>query len=57
MGAEVTVLSHTRKKQEEAKKMGADNFYTTSEPDVFKSLKGNFDLLINTIPVEINVNR
>ena len=57
LGAEVTVLSHTLKKQEEAKKMGADNFYTASEPDVFKSLKGHFDLLINTIPVEINVNR
>ena len=37
--------------------MAADNFYTTSEPDVFKNLKGHFDLLINTIPVEINVNR
>jgi uncharacterized zinc-type alcohol dehydrogenase-like protein len=57
LGAEVTVLSHTLKKQEEAKKMGAENFYATSDPDIFKKLKGYFDLLINTIPVEINVNR
>jgi uncharacterized zinc-type alcohol dehydrogenase-like protein len=57
LGAEVTVLSHTLKKQEEAKKMGADNFYATSDPDTFKKLKGYFDLLVNTIPVEVNVNR
>src|SRR5215472_2027423 len=57
LGAEVTVLSHTLKKQEEAKKMGAENFYATSDPDTFKKLKGYFDLLINTIPVEVNVNR
>ena len=57
LGAEVTVLSHTLKKQEEAKKMGADNFYATSDPDTFKKLKGYFDLLINTVPVEVNVNR
>src|SRR5215469_12934066 len=57
LGAEVTVLSHTLKKQEEAKKMGADNFYATSDPDIFKKLKGYFDLLVNTIPVEIDMNR
>jgi uncharacterized zinc-type alcohol dehydrogenase-like protein len=27
LGVEVTVLSHSLKKQEEAKKLGADNFY------------------------------
>ena len=57
VGAEVTALSHSLKKQEEAKKMGADNCYVTSDPDTFKKLKGYFDLMINTVPVEIDTNK
>ena len=37
LGAEVTVLSHSLKKQEEAKKLGADNFYATSERTLSRS--------------------
>ena len=51
------MLSHSLKKQEEAKKMGADNYYATSDRDTFKRLKGYFDLMINTVPVEIDTNK
>ena len=44
LGAEVTVLSHSLKKQEEAKKMGADNFYATSDPERLLETRGYFDL-------------
>jgi uncharacterized zinc-type alcohol dehydrogenase-like protein len=54
LGAEVIVLSHSFRKQEEGKRMGADNFYTTSDPETFKRLKGYFDLIINTLAVEID---
>ena len=54
LGAEVTGLSHSLKKQEDGKRMGANNFYVTSEPDTFKKLKGYFDLIINTLSVEID---
>ena len=57
LGAEVTVLSHSLRKQEESKRMGADNFYTTSDPDTFKKLKGYFDLIINTVSVELDSNK
>ena len=57
LGAEVSVLSHSPKKQDESKKMGADKFYATSDPETFKSLKGYFDLIINTLSVEIDWNR
>lgn len=57
LGAEVTVLSHSLKKQVEAKKLGADNFYATSDPNTFKTLRGYFDLMINTISVELDLNR
>ena len=54
LGAEVTVLSHSLKKQEDGKRMGADNFYATSDPEIFKKLKGYFDLIINTLSIEID---
>jgi uncharacterized zinc-type alcohol dehydrogenase-like protein len=54
LGAEVTVLSHSLKKQEDGKRLGADNFYATSDPETFKKLKGYFDLIINTLSVEID---
>ena len=57
LGAEVTVLSHSLEKEEEAKKIGADNYYATSEPNTFKKLKGYFDLIINTVSVELDLNK
>ena len=56
LGAEVTVLSHSLKKQEDAKKLGADHFYATSNPDTFKELTNHFDLIINTVSAEIDWN-
>jgi alcohol dehydrogenase (NADP+) len=54
LGAEVTVLSHSLKKQEDGRRIGADNFYATSDPETFKKLNGFFDLTINTLSVEID---
>jgi uncharacterized zinc-type alcohol dehydrogenase-like protein len=57
LGAEVTVLSHSLKKQEDAKRMGADYFYATSDPNTFEKLKGYFDLIINTVSVELDLSK
>ena len=57
LGAEVSVLSHSNKKRDEAKKMGANEFYNTSETDSLKDVEGYFDLIINTLSVEIDWNR
>jgi uncharacterized zinc-type alcohol dehydrogenase-like protein len=57
LNADVSVLSHSQKKRDEAKKMGADKFYNTSETDNLKNLEGYFDLIINTLSVEIDWNR
>ena len=54
LGSEVTVLSHSLRKQEDGKRLGADSFYATSDPETFKKLKGYFDLIINTLSVEID---
>lgn len=56
MGAEVTVLSHSASKKEEALKMGAKHFFATTKPTTFEMLRGNFDLIINTVSAEIDWN-
>lgn len=57
LNAEVTVLSHSLKKQEDAKRMGADHFYATSDPKTFEKLKGYFDLIVNTVSVELDLSK
>ena len=57
LGAQVTVLSHSLKKQEDAKRMGADQFYATSDQKTFEVLKGHFDLIVNTVSIEIDLNQ
>lgn len=55
LGAEVTVLSHSEKKRDDALKMGAHNFVCTHDPKVFESLAETFDLIINTISAEVDM--
>ena len=57
LGAEVTVLSHSLRKQADGKRLGADHFYATSDPETFKNLQGSFDLIINTVSAAIDWNQ
>jgi uncharacterized zinc-type alcohol dehydrogenase-like protein len=56
MGAEVTVLSQSLKKQEDGLRLGADDYRATSDPDTFRALRGTFDLIINTVSALIDIN-
>jgi uncharacterized zinc-type alcohol dehydrogenase-like protein len=56
MGAEVTVLSQSLKKQEDGRRLGADDYFATSDPDTFSRLAGRFDLIVNTVSAPIDVN-
>ncbi|MDO3413352.1 NAD(P)-dependent alcohol dehydrogenase [Saccharibacillus sp. CPCC 101409] len=56
MGAEVTVLSQTLKKKEDGLKLGADRYYATSDAETFKALAGSFDLIVNTVSAQIDIN-
>ena len=49
MGADVTVLSHSESKREDAKKLGAKNFLLTKSKEVFQENALSFDLIINTV--------
>jgi len=56
LGAEVTVLSHSPNKEADARSLGADHFVVTSDPAQMKSVKRKFDLILNTVSAEHNIN-
>lgn len=56
MGAEVTVLSQSLSKRDDGLRLGADHYYATSDPATFKELRNHFDLIINTVSAEIDIN-
>ena len=57
MGAEVTVLSQSLRKQEDGLKLGADGYYATSDDATFQELAGRFDLIVNTVSAGIAIGR
>lgn len=57
LGAETTVLSQSIKKQEDGKRLGADHFFATSDPETFKKLPNSFDLIINTVAAPLDWNQ
>lgn len=55
LGADVTVIGHSESKKNEAAQFGADDYYVSS-PEVFQKLAGQFDFILNTATVDIDVN-
>lgn len=55
MGAEVTVLSQSLKKQEDGKRLGASEYYATDE-ETFEALRGKFDLILNTVSAKLPID-
>jgi alcohol dehydrogenase (NADP+) len=56
LGAEVTVVSQSLKKQEDGLRLGADHYYATSDPATFETLAGTFDLIIHTVSARVDFN-
>ncbi|MFG3013484.1 NAD(P)-dependent alcohol dehydrogenase [Streptomyces cinerochromogenes] len=56
LGAEVTVLSQSLRKQEDGLKLGADHYYATSDPKTFEELRGTFDLIVSTVSAPLDFN-
>lgn len=48
LGAEVTVISHSAHKEEDARKLGAKHFVNSNDKDWAKPLAFSFDFLLNT---------
>ncbi|MFD7408515.1 NAD(P)-dependent alcohol dehydrogenase [Streptomyces sp. NPDC059866] len=56
MGAEVTVLSQSLKKQDDGLRLGADHYYAISDPVTFEKLAGTFDLIVNTVSANLDLD-
>lgn len=54
--AQVTVLSHSPSKREDALRLGADDFIATRETDVFKENTGRFDFILDTVSAPHDYN-
>lgn len=57
LGAEVTVLSQSLRKEADGKRLGANHFYATSDPETFKQLDSYFDLIICTVSAKMDWNQ
>ena len=55
LGAEVTVLSHSPAKEKDARNMGAHHFISTKNDDWHKPLRKNFDLILNTVSADLDL--
>ena len=56
MGAEVTIFSHSVEKKNDALRMGATHFIVTKDPAALEPLKNSFDLILNTVSAELDIN-
>ncbi len=56
LGSEVTVLSTSKNKEADAKKLGAHNFAHTGNEATMKSLRNHFDFIIDTVSAQHDLN-
>ena len=56
LGAEVTALSHSASKEGDARAMGAKHFVVTKNEDWFKPLTKKFDLILNTVSADLDLD-
>lgn len=54
MGCEVTAFSSNPAKEKEVLAMGADKVVNSRDPELLKALAGQFDLIINTVNVDLD---
>lgn len=57
MGAEVTVLSTSENKKQDALRLGAAHFINTKDPAVFAKYVNHFDFMINTAAGNIKIDQ
>ncbi|QUH01347.1 NAD(P)-dependent alcohol dehydrogenase [Saccharopolyspora erythraea] len=55
-GAEVTVLSQSLRKKDDGLRLGAEQYHATSDPATFERLAGSFDLIINTVSADLDLD-
>jgi uncharacterized zinc-type alcohol dehydrogenase-like protein len=56
-GAEVTMLSTSPSKEQDAKRLGAHHFVLTTDAEQLKPLKNSFDFILNTVAAKHDLNK
>jgi len=56
-GADVTMLSTSPSKEQDARRLGAHHFALTKDPEQLKSLAGKFDFIIDTVSAPHDYNQ
>lgn len=56
LGADVTLFSRSADKIQDAKDLGADTVVISTDENQMKSVEGNFDLIIDTVPCIHDIN-
>lgn len=56
MGAEVTVLSRSETKRDDALQLGAHAYHASSDAETFRALAGTFDLILVTVGATLDWN-
>lgn len=56
LGANVTLFTRSPGKEEDARRLGADNIVISTDEEQMAGVKGKFDLIIDTVPTMHDVN-
>ncbi len=56
MGAEVTVFSTSKAKEQDARRLGAHNFVISKDPTSLEALAGRFDFILDTVSARHDLN-
>ncbi len=56
LGTDVTVLSTSERKRNDAERLGAADFALTSQPETFKRLARHFDFILDTVSAQHDYN-
>ena len=57
MGADVTLISHSATKEDDARRLGADHFILSSDSKAMKAARNSLDLIMNTVSADIDLDR
>ncbi|AKU17624.1 NAD(P)-dependent alcohol dehydrogenase [Luteipulveratus mongoliensis] len=53
MGAEVTVMSRSRAKEQDARELGATGYVATGEEGALEAVAGTYDIVLNTVSADL----
>jgi uncharacterized zinc-type alcohol dehydrogenase-like protein len=56
LGADVTLISHSASKEEDARRLGADHFLLSSDRAAMKQARGSLDFIVNTVSADISLD-